>query len=216
MLKIISFISASSLAIPFLILIILAKKIILKKEVWIFSVFIIVSVFFELMIDYQALSRNPNYFLSNLFSIVEGGLVLSMFTCWFQNKRIKIPAGLLTGVFILGCAYILHFQAVQHLNVSALIFELTLLLLFATVSLFQEFNSVEPLELNPKFWISSGVFIYSLLSVSLFSSTKFLLQPGHWFIPYFVYLHSIANIITNILYSFAFLCQLPRFQTNRL
>lgn len=153
---------------------------------------------------------NENHWVYNIYLIPA-----YLFYSYFYYRQLKSPAvkkiilsaGLL--FFFTGVFNLLFFQGLYKFNTYTVL-AAGMLVTFASVSYFYQIlrdKSINPLNRDPLFWISSGAFLFHLTTMlGLF----FILFLNNWYgkaAHATIMVIKITSIVMYFVYSIAFLCQ---------
>ncbi|MFZ4796769.1 MAG: hypothetical protein ACOYMA_04700 [Bacteroidia bacterium] len=173
-----------------------------KSLVW----FLLFFVFMEYFAYWLAKELGNNMPLSHIFTVIEFGMLISVFTTYFkiQMKYYYILLFLIVFIGIID-AFVLKklttFGGLTNL-IASIFFTIAALYFY-----YNNINQTQNIDLykQPMFWFSTSILIY--FSINFYKylrlSTELKLPINTYFIDYII--HSITNTIANLLYAMAFL-----------
>jgi len=174
----------------------------LKFATWYF----IISVLFDCFLwiaSYELREKNtmPTFHIYAIFSVVLMGLV---YYNMYVKSYFKILALILSASTLAIVLYyaknILEYPSVSITSLSILLIVLSL------IYFYQLLNPLEFVHIEKQglFWINAGVLFYSAVNIFLFMLLNQI--PKKDIADYYM-IHSVTNIIANILYSIGLLCK---------
>lgn len=174
----------------------------------ILAIFFIVSSVFELalvmMVRYGRPNNAPLIHLFVVVSLIFFGIVYyrTLFNPWLKKLvlflvPVVIVISIINSIYIEG---IWAFPAISN-SAQSVLFILFSLLYFHQLLTRQEFVHIEKQGL---FWINAGILIYFSSNIFLFMLYNRMIDSITY---YFWIIHSITNIIANILYTIGLLCK---------
>ena len=184
----------------------------LGKESKIFLVYQLVSLLTSIATVYLALNNMRNLWVSHLYTPIQFGLLMWVFSSWQEKPNLKRLFQLLIPAFILVWAIAAIFvEHTNEFNTFSRPTESILLIITSGYTLFQvNKEKVELLFRQPSFWVGSGTLIYFTGMVILFTLTNVLLRSSEEILRTAWIVNWILNVIANLLYAGAFLCQKSR------
>lgn len=118
---------------------------------------------------------------------------------------------ILNSVFIIGSCYSIYFQGVlNQLNTILIVFANFILMFLSAKSLIKMTNGdVEHLFLQPLFWLSANLLMFSTASNIVYSIfPNSLYYDNNLFYNQIWTVFSVLNIIYNLLFAYVFICHL--------
>jgi len=155
---------------------------------------------------YQALSSGGSHLAHYIYAPVEYALLIYVFSFWQENGIVRRAIRISIPIYILICLADMNMEkGLNSLNVLTrslaniiyvLVASYTMLMLLRkdSGSIYRDF----------RFWIASGVLLYSSGSLAYF--TLHNLMPSDILLVVW-YIHNGLNITANLMYAAAFLCQ---------
>lgn len=173
---------------------------------------------------FSGISKKEAHFFVNttniLISIIEIGVYLLFFRLILRNKRIKLFITLFQIIFPLLVISLFLMNSIESFKFISWLwlfdligtFELLILIVPAFV-FYIELFSLAPKEIlanKPTFWITTGIFLFSILSIPYYTISHYLFETKYRYVnaiaaPFF-YLPLSFNYI---LLSRAFICKRP-------
>ena len=184
----------------------------LGKESKIFLLYLVISLLTSIATVYLALNNMRNLWVSHLYTPIQFGLLMWVFSSWQEKPNVKRLFQLLIPAFILVWAIAAIFlEHTNEFNTFSRPTESILLIIASGYTLFQvNKEKVESLFRQPSFWVGSGTLIYFTGMVILFTITNVLLRSSEEILRTAWIVNWILNVITNLFYAGAFLCQKSR------
>lgn len=149
-----------------------------------------------------------NLIVYNVFTGVEYAFLVLMFTHWWESVTLRrVLMGSIPVFIVTWIAANYAFEVTpQEFNTVFLSIESVLFVILAVSTLVKEMqNGTVLLVDNPVFWVTSGVLIYFAGNLFVFTLMDLLIQKTD-IPPHSVYLiHTVLNIVKNILFSIGFL-----------
>jgi len=148
---------------------------------------------------YLAANRTNTIWLFHLFTPLEYGFLVMVFSYWQKKPLLRLLLRLSIPLFALMCLVNKLFleSLVSFDNFTASL-EGSALIMISVYTLFNLYrDNSGPISKDPRFWITVAVLIYFSGSLPTFAFANII---ALWSI------HSILNITSNILFSGGFLC----------
>ncbi|HVW15176.1 MAG TPA: hypothetical protein VHB54_15200 [Mucilaginibacter sp.] len=169
------------------------------------SAFLIVSALFDILLslssDWGLANNMPAIHVYIIINIVFFGFI---YYKAFFDERLKKITLVLTGVALLVCLYfaqrLLEYPSISN-TASGIAFIILALLYFYQLLTRQEFVHIEKQGL---FWFNAAVLFYFSINIFLFMLFPLLPLADR---PSYYVINNITNIIANLLYTTALLCQ---------
>ncbi len=185
----------------------------INKESRIFLVYQLISFVFSISGIYVGrVLDQTNLWLIHLYTPIQFGFLMWVFSSWQENLNVKRLFQLLIPTFVLVWAIAALF--VEHkneFNTFSRPTESILLIIASGYTLYQvNKEKVESLFSQPSFWFGSGTLIYFTGMVVLFTITNVLLSDSVEMLRTAWTVQWIMGVIANLLYLGAFLCQKSR------
>jgi hypothetical protein len=181
---------------------------ILGKEYYILLIFFFVSFLVELTATILNFQSVNNLWLGNIFSLAECFFWGIIIRAWFPPGKIRVLILIFLFLFFSVWCYstfiqlgLFQFNNYMRAVESVVFIFLSCFLLF-NVSL----DTSEIIFKNPKFWFGSGLLIYFSLNLIVFGTVNFVLSNHTQLMIKTWVIHSITNIIANLLFTTGFLC----------
>ena len=199
-------ISSFSILIPALAGIFFYKRFDFKIKLFFF--FILVSVFVEVLSDYFAKNRINNFPISHYYALLEYMAFSYLFYHATDSARIKIYIIYVSAIYIVFAIINVFFiEGIYTFNSNGRVAESLLLLVSALLYFFTLFKKLpkDSLLRQPMFCISCGVIFYFAGNILLFGVYNILMKNTSDSQEIWV-LHSLLNILLNLLIATAFIC----------
>lgn len=174
-----------------------------------FFMLIVLSFFVELISSVLSYFKLNNIWLYYLFTPVEFSLILFSLNNLLKEKlNTTTVAAFVVMIFAFTMVDFLFINGIQHFNSFTRSMELLLLI---SISLYGFFNLMRNppsffLQRSPLFWLSFSVLLYSAGNLFLFASHNILLEVQKQQSQNYWILHSILNIVFNLLLAKTVLC----------
>lgn len=179
---------------------------VLRRLAWFFWV----AGLFDLLAAILDAWHLPNLPLFHVFAVVNLLFLSALYYRTLRGRWLRAAIGLAAGGLLLLTAYTalrpgeLHAFPSRSLTSQCVLFMLLALLYF--YQLLRQ-PTVVPIEHNPLFWINAGVLVYFSGNLFLFMlqewlSREALAQHANYWV-----IHSVVNIIANLLYATGLLCK---------
>jgi hypothetical protein len=202
--------STSSILLPFLISAYQYKK--LGSELRLLVFFFGFATVVEIVMFTLSRYHLNNLWLLNIFVLTEGFVLCYVLGKWLETRKIFLAAMILFSLyFIFWCLTTFGEQGIFEFNNKEMSFKSIILIFlsgYLLIRLSQEEDTF-PLQ-NFKFWIASAVLIYFSVNLIVFATANFLLEDKFHAMHYSWTIHSIINIIANLLFAYGFLCYSPK------
>lgn len=200
------YISAVSILMPFIISISQFSR--LNTELKFLAYFFSFATAIEIIAFTMSIYRLNNLWLMNIYTLIEGVVFFWLLGKWFESKTMFVV------IITLLALYVGYWCYTTFLQEGILIFnskEMTvkaIFLIFLSGYLLIKLSMKDEINLlnNYIFWISAGILIYFLVSLVVFSSADFMITDKFSAMHYTWTIHSIINILANLLFFYAFLC----------
>lgn len=207
--KFVAYISAFTIIFPTIVGLIKTRNASPAFRIIIF--YFIVCLITELIASPLSLLKWNNSLIGDIFYLIEGVMLISFFYRIYNEKEFFYPAVILA-IALVGYGtytslvdpgpwvYNSNFRTGESLIIQAM----------SAYSLLR-ISKEEDVQLlrHPTFWISSGFFIYFSVNMVVFLSASFLSGPNSFLFKNTWFIHSIINIIANIIFTFGLLCIPP-------
>lgn len=204
--KTVAYISAISSILPFIAGLIKFRSAGKTSRLIIF--YFMICVIVECVSFYLTHNKTNNNLLADIFYMVEGLILITFFYLIFNEKDFFYPAiilsvsylgyGLYTTIFDPGpYAYNSNFRTGESLVIQAL----------SAYSLIR-YSKMENGNLlqNTEFWLSAGLFIYYSVNIAIFFTATFLVDESTYVMRKTWIIHSIVNILANLIFTFGLTC----------
>lgn len=171
-------------------------------------VYLVVCVLLFGYSNYLADRSINNLYVYHLFTIAELILLLKYFEAILVSKKkqlINYLICLLTGVFILNSFY---FEDTRSFNGNSSTLEFFFIIVFCLIYYFELTNTANILyfQINPVFWIVSGLFLYCSCCIVVFALYKYATINYTPFVLNFWIFQVIMYIIKNLLIAKGVIC----------
>lgn len=202
----VNYISAFSIAFPVFFSLYAYRK--LALEMRMLSWFFTCAAAIELIILVSAFLKVNNLWLINLYALAEGIVLLYVIGRWLKHPRLFSLSILILVIYaaywiystwVLGSLYLFNSR---EKAVKAIF----LILLSGHLLIRQSLTEDIIITNNPVFWILSAILIYFSVSIIVFCTATFVLDNKNMAMMYSWTIHSIVNIIANLLFAVGFIC----------
>lgn len=201
--------STYSQHIPFLIGLYTSYKLKFDRVLWNFFIVLAFLSVLELLNSYMQYLNLPNTPIMNFATPIYTLLYLNLFK---SSKLLSIKwYWILVILLLLGWPILSYINpTVTTFNSKLIIYTNFLLMIAIAFTLIEMINGDIPdLFLEPLFWIcittmtffTSSVVVYSFIDLSI-SNSDFIFPIEIW------YIHSVLNILCNLIMSYAFICKI--------
>ncbi len=198
--KILKHTSSLSAAIPLICCFIRFKT--FNKELKVLFVYIIVSVFTEIVSFIFTQNNIRTYLISLLFTLTEGSILMYIYFKRYDFKQSRVIISVLYFVFLLLTFYLLYMNIKFHTQSSILsTYEAALLIGLSggyILKVMKEINTSRLKEVHFT-WINVGVLLYFSMAILLFLFFSYIEKRGIKTYNNLYSLHWITNIGYNIL-----------------
>jgi len=171
----------------------------LEREAKILVAYLILIGLVEAFSFYQALNKVSTIWLFHVFTPLEYGFLVVVFSYWQKKPLLRLLLRLSIPLFALICLVNKLFleSLVSFDNFTASL-EGSALIMISVYTLFNLYrDNSGPISRDPRFWITVAVLIYFSGSLPTFAFANII---ALWSIPH------ILNVISNILFARGFLC----------
>ena len=177
-------------------------KIEMALFLWLFIFMFVEETYMEAV--YHIYHTVP-YWLQHIYGPIEYIIIIFVFSRWIDNSIIKkvlwisVPINIAYAIIS-----VLTFESLNKTNSSLVLIFCVIYMFISVYVIFTLFTKDRgDVTSDYKFWMSSGLLIYSSGSLLYFAFYDFL-------VTYYVWLfHNICNVIAHIFYAKGFLC-LPK------
>lgn len=168
--------------------------------------FMVATFIVESFSLYLAYYRGNNNWLHNIFLPIQYVMLVAVFQKWQRNKIIRNIFLLSVPVFLIAdMVSIIAISGFYNMNGVALSLSCVFYAAISSFTLYNlEQNDSGLIYRDYRFWICSGLLIYSAGNLSFFAFIKLFPSYEIW------YIHIVVNIATYILYGIGFLCNIRR------
>lgn len=179
-----------------------------KEDMRLFTLFFGIAVVSDLYLWYTAMHNVNNLWALHIWSLVEYCFLAYVFSYWQKSStfrkllRWSIPVFMILWLV----AKLVSIEVMSQFHNYTRSIGSMILTITSVVTLYR-LNESEGIFRQYQFWISLGVLIYFAGNIIWFSINNIVLVGSLFF------MHSIVNIIANLLYAGGFLCLL--FQWKR-
>lgn len=175
----------------------------------VFALFSLVAVIFEIYGSVTAHLGLPNLNVLHIYTVIEYSFLAYFLSIIVEKKRVKdiilisIPIYVVMALF-----YSIFVTQFKDFNGAGRVAECILLSGFALYWFYSLLESDEHTSLKryPEFWLNSGITLYFMGNVFMFMLYSLMNTD---FIEYWTVVHSLLNIMANLLYFIGFICN-PR------
>jgi hypothetical protein len=153
----------------------------------------------DMLALYLAFHRVLNIWLFHLFTPLEYGFLVFVFSCWQKRPvvrlllRASIP--LFAGLCLVNKLYLENLGRFDNFTTTLEAIALIMISVYTLFDIYRENSS--PILKNPRFWVATAVLIYFSGNFPIFAFANVLTV---WSI------HHILNITSNMLFTGGFLC----------
>jgi hypothetical protein len=180
----------------------------LNFEMKLLGYFFILSAFVDVTLLITASFHANNLWLLNIFMLIEAAVYLFICARWLHSEK------LFRSVMVLFVLYFLFWIYTTFVSGSFTEFndkEKTLkgiLLVLISGYLLIRISQEETIYLTRdyRFWVLSGILLYFLIGVIVFTTANYVLENHVKAMYYSWSIHSVINIISNLLFAYGFLC----------
>ena len=172
-----------------------------------FLFYILISTLIEIMLLYSVVFHLHNHYFINYFTLFETTLLLIfLYKTNFSSIYSRVLL-LLIPAYLIVWVYFIFTEGLSTVNQTLFLIECLLLVPSTLYSLYLIFNQDHSFQLykTSLFWIYIGIFTYFISTATIYGLANSLINSSkHEHV--FVFTNSIANIVTNLLYSIGLLC----------
>lgn len=210
MLDWLGFFSSSSAAIPLMIALVLWRR--LDRPMRILSGMFLVACLTEAVCWYLAYHSTSNLWLNHVWTAVEYTCIILAFAYWQKKStiqrflRFSIPV--FFAILIMNKIFFESFNSLDSISRSIS----SVVIICVAAFTFQRII-IEPGESllgDARFWISSAALIYHAGTLTLFTLGRGMMADNMANFEAIYTVHSVINILTNLLFAGGFLCRMRR------
>jgi len=204
-----AFVSALSILFPVAASFIRYKS--LGRDYYLLFIFFFISFVAEVIGATLNIESKNNIWLINIFTLLECFFWCLVIYQWLASKKIRLFIIFFLAAFFIAWGYttFFHLDVYQFNNyirtAESIVFVFLACFLLLAVSVDME----HMLFRNPKFWFGSGLLLYFSVNVIVFSTVNFILDNESHLMDNSWVIHSVSNIISNLLFATGFLCLKP-------
>lgn len=153
----------------------------------------------DILALYLAFHRLVNIWLFHLFTPLEYGFLVFVFSCWQRRRVVRLLLRLSIPLFAAVCLVNkLYLEDLGRFDNFTTTLEAAALIMISVYTLFDLYReNSSPILKNPRFWVATAVLIYFSGNFPIFAFANVLTV---WSI------HHILNITSNMLFTGGFLC----------
>jgi hypothetical protein len=172
----------------------------IKIEMRLLISLFILAVVVDTYSIYQATNGISNTWLLHIYTPIEYGILVMVFSFWQKNalakKILRLSIPVFVVIFMANKLLLENFHYFDHITSS--IEGIALIAISAFTLIYLPWQNPVPIHRSPRFWVASAVIIYFSGTILTFSlSALFVI----WYIP------TVLNLVANIVYTGGFLCQ---------
>jgi hypothetical protein len=206
MVQLLNHISSFSVLIPLLTSVYKYKR--LNGELKVLAWLFMIAAIIEFALNISAIYGIHNIWISNTFMIAEGFVLFFVIGRWFDSeKAFKITMVLFT-------LYAIYWGYSTFIIGSIFTFNTTertvkgIMLIFLSGFLLTRLATHEEIIVSRdyRFWIAFAILFYFSLTLIIFGTANLLFEDHLSVIYYTWIIHSIINIISNLLFAYGFVC----------
>ncbi len=198
--------SAGSILIPAVISIAKFKK--LNFELRVFALFFSFATAIEIASTVMSQCRMNNLWLINVYVLIEGFVLCYLIGKWFETKKLfALSMVIFVVYFIVWCYTTFLVRSIFLFNSKEMSVKSMMMIFLSGYLLIKvSLKDDEPLFQNFKLWMASAMLIYFSVTLIVFSTADFMLDDKYEAMHYSWTIHSIINIIANLLFAYGFVC----------
>lgn len=176
----------------------------LSRELKILWIFFLLTVLTDVLVVYLAVNKMTNIWLFSIFTILEYGFLVYVFSCWEGRELVKraLQFSLIIFATIWLCLRLAGIPGAEIYYYGKLVESVVLVALSVHLLYTVNKSGVASLLKSAHFWFGSGVLLYFAGNVMLFALNIFIETR---FISSFWLIHSGLNIVANLCYTGGFL-----------
>lgn len=206
-------ISLFSTYIPLAAALILIARQRLTKDLKVLLLFLAVAGATEAIAMVYAMRGAPNHGILHIYTPIETGLVLLLLSLWQRSEKARtyIQRGIVVYLILYAMVKIFQLEEIGPATINHLTRPLSQLFVggvaFYTLHQLWYFSERQ-LYKDYRFWIIAAFLIYNIVGVVIFALTVVKDRQALFFLAY---LHALANIAHNLLFTAGLFCAM-RFQ----
>jgi len=177
-----------------------------SQEIRLLSFLFWFATIIELLNLLQINAGRDNIWIINIYSLIEGMLLLYLFGIWHLSKISKNAIWLALISYMLFWSYS-TLDNIHQFNTGEKTFKGILLAIASGMFLLQfSFRENIILQQHYRFWFASAILFYFSLTVIVFTTANYILKNNIHAMKYGWQVHSYINIISNIMFANGFRC----------
>jgi hypothetical protein len=174
----------------------------------IFYSYLIILMIAWIIATVFAFQGKNNHVILNVVSMIEFGLLLWVVSLWQKNSRIQLAIRItIIAYVIILLSEIIVMQNINDFTTFSGPLEYVMFIVFSALTLYgvnQDTNSI--LTDQPRFWISSGILLFSSGALVVIIFSRWLLQNNPSLLKNALIIQSVSSSVANILYFVGFRC----------
>jgi hypothetical protein len=162
----------------------------------------------EMIQAYLAINGIKNLWLLHVFTILEFGFLITVYSSWQKNRLMKRILQATIPIFALIGIMVMSGENIEQFNHFTRPLGSLILVAAAAMTLFElNKESGESVFLQPRFWVGAAGLIYFSSTLVLFALSNLLLTWPIEQVRLVFAFNSAMNIIANLGYAAGFLCR---------
>ena len=205
-----SFFSSSSAAIPLIVALVLWRR--LDNPMRILAGMFLAACLIELGCWYLAFNHTSNLWLGHIWTAVEYTCLILIFAYWQKRRTVqrllRLSVPVFYAILILNKIFLESFDELDSVSRPICSVVIICVAAFAFQRLIIEPG--ESLVRDPRFWVCCATLIYHAGTLTLFTLGRGMMEENMANFDAIYTVHSVINILTNLLYAGGFLCRRQR------
>ena len=185
----------------------------LTLELRILLLFICTAWLVEMLTVMYSAQFDPNYVILHIYTFIEFGLLMLVFALWQTRDKFRRILAYTVPVIVVALIYLKFWRAQTQsqpmFDDIAMTIESVVLIAAALLTLVElTSENITFVLSNPRFWVISAVLLYFAGNIVIFALSHRVLGDANSVRVIVWTVQSALNVIANLFYAYAFLCQL--------
>jgi hypothetical protein len=180
----------------------------LKSDTRIAFLFLVIAALVDVTLSILSYENTNNEWLCNAFSLFEGIVFFYLILYWSEHKnfkRIWLPLSLVYAAYWFTTTVLLHSIMVFNTDEKS-IKGILLIILSGTMIVRLSLKDNQSLLQDYRFWFLSGIFVFYAITLATYLTATAIISKTEVGMMYSWYLNWFMAIITNLIFSYSFIC----------